>query len=277
MANLRALIFDVDGTLAETERDGHRVAFNRTFQAAGLDWSWSVDLYGELLQVAGGKERIRFYIEQYAPPLPEIRNWSIFIADLHRAKTRQYTTILKSGDIQLRTGVRRLIEAARKARITLAIATTSGLENALALLETTLAPDAASWFDVIAAGDIVPCKKPAADIYLYVLDKMALTADQCLAIEDTEHGLAAAAGAGLKTVVTVNDYTRSQKFSKAAMVLSHLGEPEKPFEMLAGSKMAQAYFDLNIAESILNSEAKSERHLRVKLPKVGFAKPKLAV
>ncbi|MEL7315026.1 MAG: HAD family hydrolase [Cyanobacteria bacterium J06559_3] len=251
MANLRALIFDVDGTLAETERDGHRVAFNQTFEAAGLDWHWSTELYGELLQIAGGKERIRFYIERYAPPLPNIRNWMAFIADLHKTKTRRYTTILKSGDIQLRPGVRRVIEAARKEQMLLAIATTSRLENALALLETTLGPDAPDWFDVIAAGDIVPHKKPASDIYLYVLDKMALTAEQCLVVEDTEHGLTAATGAGLKTIVTVNDYTQNQDFSKAAMVLNHLGEPEQSFAVLAGQMVSYRCFDIEMAAALL--------------------------
>ena len=251
MANLRALIFDVDGTLAETERDGHRVAFNQTFEAAGLDWHWSTDLYGELLQVAGGKERIRFYIEQYAPPLPPIRDWSTFIADLHKTKTRRYTTLLKSGDIQLRPGVRRIIEAARDEQIILAIATTSRLENALALLETTFGPDAPDWFDVIAAGDVVPQKKPASDIYLYVLDKMALTADQCVVVEDTEHGLIAATGAGLTTVVTVNDYTQNQDFSQAAVVLNHLGEPDEPCVVLAGQTVAQTCFDLDMASVLL--------------------------
>ncbi|NER83846.1 MAG: HAD-IA family hydrolase [Leptolyngbya sp. SIO1D8] len=252
MANLRALIFDVDGTLAETERDGHRVAFNQTFQAAGLDWNWSIDLYGELLQVAGGKERIQFYIEQYAPPLPHVRGWSAFIANLHKAKTDCYKAILKSGDIQLRPGVRRVIEAARKEGLILAIATTSRLENALTLLKTTLPQDAPTWFDVIAAGDIVPYKKPASDIYHYVLDKMALSSEQCLVVEDTEHGLAAATGAGLKTVVTVNGYTQDQDFSKATVVLNHLGESDNPFEILSGQvMMPQNYFDLTLAESIL--------------------------
>lgn len=251
MANLRALIFDVDGTLAETERDGHRVAFNQAFQAAGLAWNWSVELYRELLQVAGGKERIQFYIERYAPPLPDVRHWPAFIADLHRAKTAHYATILHSGGIHLRPGVRRVIEAAWRERINLAIATTSRLENAIALLETALAPEAPTWFDVIAAGDIVPAKKPASDIYHYVLDKMALTPDQCLVVEDTEHGLTAATDAGLTTIATVNDYTCTQDFSRAAMVVNHLGDPGRPFELLAGPPTSQNYFDLTMGEAIL--------------------------
>jgi HAD superfamily hydrolase (TIGR01509 family) len=253
MSVLKALIFDVDGTLAETERDGHRVAFNQTFQAAGLDWDWSVDLYGDLLQVAGGKERIRFYIDQYEPPLPTVQNWTDFIAKLHKDKTGRYTALLQSGCIQLRPGVRRLITEARQAGVRLAIATTSRLENALALLETAIAPHAPEWFDVLAAGDIVPQKKPAAYIYHYVLDRLALPAQHCLVIEDTEHGLMAATGAGLATVVTVNDYTRTQNFTAAAVVLNHLGEPNHPCQVLRGADLPQGYLDLAIAETCLSA------------------------
>jgi HAD superfamily hydrolase (TIGR01509 family) len=253
MSLLKALIFDVDGTLAETERDGHRVAFNQTFQAAGLDWHWSVDLYGDLLQVAGGKERIRFFIKKYQPPLPEVSDWTDFIAELHKDKTGRYTALLQSGDIQLRPGVRRLITEARDAGVRLAIATTSRLENALALLTTALDPNSPDWFEVIAAGDIVPNKKPAADIYHYVLDKMALSAQHCLVIEDTEHGLMAATGAGLTTVVTVNDYTQNQDFAAAALVLSDLGEPDQPCQVLSGTDLPQGYLYVAIAEQLLSA------------------------
>jgi HAD superfamily hydrolase (TIGR01509 family) len=251
MSALKALIFDVDGTLAETERDGHRVAFNQTFQAAGLGWHWSVEVYGQLLAIAGGKERIRFFIEKYNPPLPDIQDWNRFIARLHQAKTGRYTALIKAGSIQLRPGVRRLITEARRAGIRLAIATTSRPENALALLETALAPEAPTWFEVIAAGDIVPHKKPAADIYHYVLDHLALPPEHCLAIEDTEHGLMAATGAALRTVVTWNDYTRTQNFASAALVLSHLGEPDEPCQVRQGPALPQGYLDVAIAASLL--------------------------
>ncbi len=252
MSQLQALIFDVDGTLAETERDGHRVAFNQTFQAAGLPWEWSVEQYGYLLQVAGGKERMRFYLDTDAPPVPDIVDWDTFIATLHQAKTQRYTALLKAGQIGLRPGVKRLIRAARQAEVRLAIATTSRLENALALLETALALDAPDWFEVIAAGDIVPNKKPAPDIYHYVLAKMGLSAAHCLVFEDTAHGLTAATGAGLKTVVTVNDYTRDQDFAAATLVLSHLGEPHQPCEVIAGPTIAAPCFDLDVAAQLLN-------------------------
>jgi HAD superfamily hydrolase (TIGR01509 family) len=246
-----AIIFDVDGTLAETERDGHRVAFNQTFQAAGLDWHWSVETYGQLLAVAGGKERMRHFIEVYCPPLPEGLDWQAALPDWHRAKTLRYGELLRQGAVSLRPGVRRLVAAARAAGVRLAIATTSHYDNAIALLQHTLGPSSPDWFEVIAAGDIVPHKKPAPDIYQYVLDRMALSPHQALVIEDTDQGLTAAQGAGLRTVITVNDYTRHQDFSQAQLVLSHLGEPEQPFEVLAGSAQGDRYFTLALATALL--------------------------
>ncbi len=231
---LKALIFDVDGTLAETERDGHRVAFNDTFRAAGLDWHWSVETYGSLINVAGGKERIRHYINTVQPPIPPDTDLDILIAELHQAKTHRYRTLLQTNGIALRPGVRRLITAARSAGVSLAIATTSHLDNAIALLEATLGPDTLTWFEVIAAGDIVPHKKPAPDIYYYVLEKLALPPQHCLVIEDSHQGLTAATTAGLCTVITVNAYTRHHDFGPASLVLSHLGEPDQPWEILQG-------------------------------------------
>lgn len=245
---LQALIFDVDGTLAETERDGHRLAFNRSFRELGLDWQWSVDLYGELLTVSGGKERIRFYIQQYNPQFPPSPDLDILISQLHAAKTKHYQQLLATGAIPLRPGVKRLIQAAKNQGVRLAIATTSALPNALALLEKSLDPD---WFEVIAAGDIVPAKKPAPDIYYYVLEKMGLEASQCLVFEDSHHGLQAASAVGLTTVVTVNNYTVKQDFSNAKLVLNHLGEPEQAFSILSGNIGNKSYFDLDLARDLL--------------------------
>lgn len=239
MNKLRALIFDVDGTLADTEREGHRVAFNRAFAEAGLNWDWSVELYGELLSVTGGKERIRFYLEKYCPdvPIPD----DSFIDELHATKTKYYLELLSQGEISLRPGVKRLISEARSEGIRLAIATTSALPHVRSLLENRLDP---SWFEVIAAGDIVPAKKPDPAIYHYVLKNMDLEARDCLVFEDSLHGLQASIGAGLPTIVTVNEYTKGQDFSEAILVLSDLGEPEQPFSVFAGNPFDVSYLDL---------------------------------
>lgn len=251
MSSLQALIFDVDGTIADTERDAHRVAFNRAFAAAGLAWEWSEELYGSLLQVAGGKERIQLYrntaYPEFQPP-EEITTWA---ATLHRAKTKHYRELIAEGNIPLRPGVKRLIQEARQAGIRLAIATTSAPDNVLALLETTLGVDSPTWFEVIAAGDIVPAKKPAPDVYHHVLQAMALTPADCLVLEDSEAGWAAARQAGLHAVITMNGYTQSHDFTGALLVVDHLGEPDRPFQVQSGDVGDATYLDLALARQLL--------------------------
>jgi HAD superfamily hydrolase (TIGR01509 family) len=225
MPTLKALIFDVDGTLSDTERDGHRVAFNQAFRDMGLNWHWDVETYGELLEVTGGKERIRHFIERYQPVSDKSEELERFILELHKTKTRYFVGLLNSGAIPLRPGVERLLNEARAEGLRLAIATTTTAENITALLTATLGKSSIGWFDVIAAGDVVPNKKPAPDIYIYALQHMGLDASECIAIEDSENGLASALGAGLKTIVTINAYTRQQNFNGALAVLEHLGQP----------------------------------------------------
>ena len=249
---LAAFIFDVDGTLADTERDGHRVAFNQTFTEAGLDWRWDETLYGALLAVTGGKERMRHYLDRYRPDWARPADLDGLIAQLHATKTRHYTALLAEGGIPLRPGVARLLNEARAAGIRLAIATTTTPENVTALLEHAISPQAIDWFEVIAAGDVVPAKKPAPDIYQYVLDKLGLGAEACLAFEDSENGLRSAHGAGLRTVVTVNDYTRDHDFTGALLVLDQFGEPQQPFQVLSAPSPlnGERWFDVALAQRL---------------------------
>jgi HAD superfamily hydrolase (TIGR01509 family) len=247
---LKALIFDVDGTLADNERDGHRVAFNLAFRDAGLNWVWDEALYDRLLAVFGGKERIRHYIEDHRPEFTMPQDLDVFIRELHSLKTLHYLKLLRSGSIPLRPGVERLLKEARSAGLKLAIASTTTLENAVSLITVSLGEKCLGWFEVMACGDIVTNKKPAPDIYLYALDQLGLSAAECLVIEDAEAGLASAKAAGLTTVVTVNDSTRQQDFSGAAIVLDQLGEPERGFEVLAGDAGRARLVDVAFLRSI---------------------------
>jgi len=222
MHEIQALIFDVDGTLAETERDGHRPAFNAAFADCGLDWHWNESLYGELLTITGGKERMRHYAETYAPEIAARPDVDDLIRRLHATKTAHYVRLVGEGRLPLRPGVSGLIAEARATGIRLAIATTTSPENVTALLDASLAPGSADWFEVIGAGDVVAAKKPAPDIYHWVLDRLALPASACLAIEDSENGLRAALGAGLRCLVTTGNYTQDQDFSGATAVLGEL-------------------------------------------------------
>ncbi|MBI5462348.1 MAG: HAD family hydrolase [Gammaproteobacteria bacterium] len=249
MSELRALLFDVDGTLAETE-EVHRRAFNQAFAAAGLDWVWSVDLYRALLAVTGGKERMRHYLDTYRPDYVRPAHLDALIAELHQAKTRIYTEMVASGGVPLRPGVRRLLEEARAAGLRLAIATTTTPDNVTALLNASLAPEGEAWFEVIAAGSMVPKKKPAPDIYHLAMEQMGLGPEACLALEDSANGLIAARAAGLKTLVTVSDFTQGHDFSGATLLLDQLGEPDAPCQVLAGDAGGARYVDVDVLRRV---------------------------
>ncbi len=250
MATLQALLFDVDGTLADTERDGHRPAFNMAFKAAGLDWNWDETLYGELLAVTGGKERIRYYLEKFNPSFIKPEPFDEFVKNLHASKTQFYTQLMAEGKIPLRVGVERLINEARAEGMRMAIVTTTTPENVTALLKSTLGADSESWFEVIAAGDIVPAKKPAPDIYLWALEKMNLTAGDAIAFEDSLNGIKSSAAANLKTIITINDYTKDDDFSQAQLVLDSMGDSNRGFNVLAGEAAGHTFLNLALVKKI---------------------------
>ncbi|MDD3884504.1 MAG: HAD-IA family hydrolase [Gallionella sp.] len=220
---IKAIIFDVDGTLADTE-DAHRIAFNKAFAENGLDWNWDVALYDKLLKVTGGKERIKFFVSDFLTGYTPPADFEDFVKHLHKVKTAHYTGMLRDGHIPLRPGIKQLIDDARNAGITLAISTTTSPENVSGLLEVGLGKDWESYFAANGCGDIVPHKKPAPDIYFWVLNKLGLPAAECIALEDSNNGLRASLAAGIKTFVTLNHYTRNQDFTGAEAVFDDLGD-----------------------------------------------------
>ncbi|GGI19490.1 HAD family hydrolase [Bradyrhizobium guangdongense] len=218
--NAAALVFDVDGTLAETE-ELHRRAFNLAFARAGLDWHWNQAVYRDLLRVTGGKERIRAYhtMLSIAPPLSDAD-----IAELHRTKTVHYAELVDTGCCRLRPGVAELLASAKARGQRLAIATTTSHGNIEALLSRALGPRWANNFEAIVAGDDVGHKKPAPDAYLEILTRLKLEPSDCVAIEDSANGLVAATRAGIPVLITRSMYFREDDFRDARFVLDELSE-----------------------------------------------------
>jgi HAD superfamily hydrolase (TIGR01509 family) len=225
-----ALIFDCDGVLADTERDGHRVAFNETFREFGVPIEWSEERYGEKLQIAGGKERMASELTPEfvrANGLPaDAAGQAAELAKWHARKTELYTDMVAAGRLPTRPGIRRIITAAQDAGWALGVASTSAAPSVVAILEQAIGPERAARFDVVLAGDVVEHKKPAPDIYLLALERLGVAAEDALVIEDSRNGLLAAHGAGLRCVMTVNRYTEEEDDSEAILVVTSLGDPD---------------------------------------------------
>ena len=216
-----ALIFDCDGVLADTERDGHRPAFNQAFADAGLDIVWDEEEYGRRLQIGGGKERIASVIDDADQVLA-----------LHKRKTALYKEIVRAGKLPARPGIARVVDEALAAGWTLAVASTSAEESVRAVLEHAVGEANASRFAVFA-GDIVPAKKPDPAIYLLAVDRLGIAPADAIVIEDSRNGLRAADAAGLRCVVTVSSYTADEDMSEAVLVVTSLGDPGEPARVLA--------------------------------------------
>lgn len=227
---MKALIFDCDGVLVDTERDGHRIAFNRAFAEHGIGAEWDVALYGKLLKIAGGKERMRAYFETVGWPPGE--DPDELIPKLHKTKTAFFTELIASGRLPLRSGVARLVDEASAAGVKLAVCTTSAAESVAGVLDL-LGPERKARFEHVLAGDVVKSKKPDPEIYLLARERLGLAAPDCVVIEDSRNGLLAATGAGMPCVVTTSAYTAGEDFTGAAKVVPELGDPPRVLITLA--------------------------------------------
>jgi len=240
----KALIFDCDGVLADTERYGHLPAFNQMWREMGVPWQWSAEEYGRQLKIGGGKERMArlwddpLFLATVKPPMDPTAREEL-IAAWHKRKTAIYKDIVHSGQIPPRPGVRRLAEGALADGWTLAVASTSARESVETVLTHVMGEEVAQRFGLVLAGDVVKTKKPAPDIYLLVCQELNISPDKCVVIEDSRNGLEAAHTAGMKVIITVNDYTRGEDFGEAAIVLSCLGDPGgERCEVLANRSLA---------------------------------------
>lgn len=226
---MRALIWDCDGVLADTERWGHLPAFNQMFAEVGAPIVWSEETYGRLLSVGGGKERLRSFLTpgtRRELGLPaDVHDCERLITEWHRRKTEIYVSAVRSGKLPIRPGVSRLVREAAEAGCALAVASTSAEASVRAILERVQAEAGGVRFAEVVAGDVVAKKKPAPDVYLLTLETMGLRAHDAMVIEDSGNGVAAARGAGIECVVTVSSYTARDDFAGAAAVLSSLGDP----------------------------------------------------
>jgi HAD superfamily hydrolase (TIGR01509 family) len=223
---LKALILDCDGVLVDTEKDGHRVAFNRAFAEKGLAVEWDVPLYGELLKIAGGKERMRHYFEKHDWP-KGFKDPDAFIKDLHKSKTDQFMEIINSGQLPLRPGVMRIIDEAIANRVTLAVCSTSNERAVNLIVEKLLGPERKEQFVAILAGDVVARKKPDPEIYNLAQKTLKVQPGECMVIEDSRNGLQAAKAAGMYCVITMNDYTEGENFANAELIVPELGDGDQ--------------------------------------------------
>ncbi len=223
MPEIKALFFDQDGVIIDTERDGHRVAFNQTFREFGFDFQWGVEDYHQLLQVSGGKERMRHYLhtEGFGKPVDPSREGDL-IKRMHKRKTEIFIGLLEEGKLPLRPGVRRLMNEAMQAGLVLGVCTTSNIRSAHAVAHGILSDID---FDFVLAGDMVEKKKPHPEIYHLALEKTGLQPEQCLVVEDSRNGVLAARAAGMNVLATTNVYTEREDLSDAAIIVSCMGDP----------------------------------------------------
>ena len=258
----KALIYDCDGVLGDTERDGHLPAFNRMWRELGVPWQWSVEEYGRKLKIGGGKERMSSmfaesdFLKAFTPPAGEQERKDL-IASWHKRKSAIYQEMIRAGQIPPRSGVKRLAEEALGRGWMLAVASTSAQESVEAVLRRAMGNELAARF-LVLGGDVVKAKKPAPDIYLLTAGRLGIAPARCVVIEDSNNGVEAAAAAGMRCVVTVSGYTRAEDFSKADIALTCLGDPGgEECAVLENRSAARpaAYFTVDDLEKVLGGQA----------------------
>lgn len=223
MTDLKALVFDCDGVLADTERDGHRIAFNKAFKEENVGVEWDIDEYGRLLSIAGGKERMKYYFSNIAGESFSDE----YIDKIHKRKTGIYMDMCEKGELPIRPGIRRIIKEAHDCGFILSVCSTSSRKSVISLMKAILGDEYFGWFEGgIFAGDIVRSKKPSPDIYNLMREKFGLSGDECFVVEDSRNGLLAAVGAGMNCIVTVSHYFATEDFKEAKIVVSSLGDPD---------------------------------------------------
>ena len=274
MRKLKAIIFDVDGTLAATE-ETHRQAFNAAFKEFDIPFQWSVSEYIELLNISGGKERIFKYLESKKFAASGNENLRNYTLKLHQRKSEIYRERLIAGHIGPRNGVKRLIKEARQKGISMAIATCTSTANVEIVLKNALGEDALSYFETLVSCDLVTDKKPSPAVYQYALANLGLKPENCIVVEDTSNGNRAALSAGLKTVITTHPLTFDEDFTGASLVIDQLGEPDKHFTVNSGDSFGAGYVNVDLLEKITFSDCSEQN--RSALIQSDNEQPKLAV
>jgi len=252
---LRAILFDVDGTLADTEALGHRPAYNRAFRELGLQFRWGPKLYRKLLKQPGGRERLRYYFSKYHPPLGEHQaeadaSMDAWVSRVHELKSVHFKRYMRHGRVPLRPGIARLMREAREAGLQLAIVTNASRKTLQPVLRYSMGPELAAEVAVIASGEEVTRKKPAPDVYRLAMQRLGVTPSECVALEDSEMGLEAAAAAGVPAVVTLNADTLMQDFTEASLVVSSLGEPGAPMRVIRGQMQGAPWVTLETLRQV---------------------------
>jgi HAD superfamily hydrolase (TIGR01509 family) len=246
MSKIKAVFFDQDGVIIDTERDGHRVSFNMTFKEFGFTDEWSVEYYHELLQIAGGKERMKHHwkTKGFSKPLTE-EEIDNLVKEMHKRKTALFVELIETGKLPLRPGVHRFMKEAMESGLKIAICTTSNEQAAKAITEKVLSDIK---FDAVLAGDIVQKKKPDPEIYNLALSKLGLTPDEAFVVEDSKNGVTAAKAAGLKVIVTTNPYTEKEDIEAGDVIVSCLGDMDGEKSKLRKGELAGFHGDVHVKQ-----------------------------